>query len=95
MADVFATMIVLAANASLARSTASEFTDGSSLMWTTPLSATGQEPATHFVSSGYAPEELVAGVTEGIPSADVSDEPPFDAMARLGLQIISGALNGA
>lgn len=95
MADVFATMIVPAANASLARSIASEFTDGSSLMWTTPLSATGQEPATHFVSSGYAPEELVVGVTEGIPSADVSGEAPFNAMARLGLQIISGALNGA
>lgn len=92
MADVFATMIVPAVNASLARSIASEFTDGSSLMWTTPLSATGQEPATHFVSSGYAPEEIPDEISNSISTADVSADPPFDALARLGLSIINTTL---
>ncbi len=28
-------------------------------MWTTPLSATGTDPATHYISSGYIPAEFV------------------------------------
>lgn len=29
-------------------------------MWTTPLSASGNEPATHYISSGYIPAEFVS-----------------------------------
>ena len=29
-------------------------------MWTTPLSADGLEPVTHYISSGYIPQEFVS-----------------------------------
>lgn len=59
MADLFRTLIVTAADAPLAREIAAAFGPGGSGMWTTPLSADGQEPATHFISSGYIPAEFV------------------------------------
>ena len=58
MTDVFRTMIVPAAKTPLAQSIATTIapTAGQG-MWTTPLSPDGQEPATHYVSTGYiAPE---------------------------------------
>lgn len=54
--DKFATLIVLASDAPLAREIAAAFGPGGVGMWTTPLSADGFEPATHFISSGYIPE---------------------------------------
>ena len=96
-------------------------------MFTTGLSATGNAPATHYVSSGPISDEMAAllpctsvtqvdgkdvvTTTPGQPAAvpalaakagitttlaqinalyasiDVSDQEPFAAMARLGLQI--------
>ena len=99
---------------------------GGSNMFTTPLSADGAEPATHYISSGliedrfaallpldamvddvwtrtYAglPETIVQlynatdnppitleQVTAVFATADVSEEDPHQAMARLGLQIV-------
>ena len=58
MTDVFRTMIVPAAKQALAQQIATTVapTAGQG-MWTTPLSPDGQEPATHYVSTGYiAPE---------------------------------------
>lgn len=60
MADTFKTLIVTASTAPLARQIAASFGVGGAGMWTTPLSADGQEPATHFVSSGYIPEQFAA-----------------------------------
>ena len=56
------TMIVAAQDANLARALAGGLapdtdTDG---MWRTPLSPTGELPATHFVSSGLIQEEFAA-----------------------------------
>ena len=100
---------------------------GGSNMFTTPLSSTGAEPATHYISSGliednfaallpldalvddvwtriYAglPETIVqlynatdnppvtlAKVNAVFATADVSEQDPHQAMARLGLQIVS------
>ena len=100
---------------------------GGSGMFTTPLSADGAAPATHYISAGmiedafaallpldalvddvwtrtYAglPETIVQlynatdnpsmtldQVTAVFASADVSDEDPHQAMARLGLQIVT------
>jgi hypothetical protein len=60
MADTFSTLIIQAADADTARAIAAAFGPGGVGMWTTPLSATGQEPATHYISSGYIPEEFVS-----------------------------------
>jgi hypothetical protein len=126
MSWLFRTMIVPATQVEYARSLSVAISgpsgDG---MWTTGLSADGAEPATHYISSGYADEVFVAllpltvfppegdPVTEpGKPeetkikaaeggmsttltkiralfsSMDVTEQEPFTAMARLGLQLV-------
>jgi hypothetical protein len=109
-------------------------------MWITPLSPTGQEPATHFISSGLIPEEfasmvpcvfwawdqpdpdqpgqwVVTDVYPGDPitvyeaciaqgmtvtqeeiddlfaAADVSDQEPFVAMSRMGVQMVQESID--
>jgi len=57
MPDIFRTLIVPAANVQLARAIATSFGPGGAGMWTTPLSASGLDPATHYISSGYVPPE--------------------------------------
>lgn len=57
MLDIFRTLIVPAANVSLAREIATSFGPGGEGMWTTPLSESGSDPATHYISSGYVPFE--------------------------------------
>ena len=79
-------------------------------MWTTGLSPTGAEPATHFISTGMISDEFAAMIASpdtmfaaceaaGLPvtlakcegilgKADVSDEEPFFAIARLGLILV-------
>ena len=98
-------------------------------MFVVGLSATGNAPATHFISSGLISDDMAAllpcktvtqdkdgkavvttapGMPEAVPdlatkagisttkakitalyaSIDVSDQPPFEAMARLGLQMV-------
>lgn len=56
--DAFRTMIVPTAHVELARAIAASFGPGGSGMWLTPLSPTGAEPATHYISSGYVPEQF-------------------------------------
>lgn len=108
--DIFRTLIVAAIDAPLAREIAASFGPGGAGMWTTALSADGTEPATHYISSGYIPEQFAnlltdpvgvyeAATAQGVTTtqdavddifanADISDEEPFSAMARLGLVIV-------
>lgn len=58
MPDIFRTMILAADTIDLARELAASFGPGGAGMWTTPLSADGTEPATHYISSGYIPPEF-------------------------------------
>ena len=58
--DTFATLIVTAADAPTSRAIAAAFGPGGVGMWTTPLSASGLDPATHYISTGYIPSEFVA-----------------------------------
>ena len=58
--DIFATLIIQAQDAPLAREIAAAFGPGGSGMWTTPLSASGLDPASHYISSGYIPAEFVS-----------------------------------
>ena len=52
--DVFRTMIVPSAHVTLARQIAETVAPVAGLgMWQSQLSADGQEPATHYVSTGY------------------------------------------
>lgn len=60
MPDLFKTLIIAAQDAPLAREIASAFGPGGQGMWLTPLSASGQEPVSHFISSGYIPAEFVS-----------------------------------
>ena len=54
MTDVFRTMIVPTAEVALARQIATIFSPaGGPNMWTTPLSASGQDPATSYISTGF------------------------------------------
>jgi hypothetical protein len=56
MMDIFRTLIVPTANVELARQIAASFGPGGEGMWTTPLLSTGNDKATHYISSGYVPE---------------------------------------
>lgn len=58
MVEAFRTLIVTAAHADFARELAGSFGPGGAGMWTTPLSQSGNEPATHYISSGLLPAEF-------------------------------------
>ena len=60
MSDTFATLVIAAQDAPLAREIAAAFGPGGAGMWTTPLSASGLDPASHYISSGYIPAEFVS-----------------------------------
>ena len=79
--DIFATIIVPAAQAQSARDAAAQIPGGEG-MFTAGLSATGNAPATHYIASGWVPEELVQTLTMCI----VSDLSPAEAMTDKGLK---------
>ncbi len=79
--DIFATIIVTADKAEQARTLAASIPGGEG-MFTAGLSATGAEPATHYISSGAVPQEIVDAVAS---LADVSELPPAEAMQAAGL----------
>ena len=56
--DIFRNFIIPTANVDLARAIAASFGPGGSGMWTTPLSANGLDPASHYISSGFVPPEF-------------------------------------
>ena len=54
MTDVYRNMIVTAADAPVAQTIAVGISPvAGANMWITPLSATGSDPATHYISTGY------------------------------------------
>jgi hypothetical protein len=93
MADVFRTLVVEAADADLARTIAATLDPAHSQgMWETPLSPTGAEPATHYISTGYIGEGFAALVPlatwaqEGEPPEWVQTEyEPGDSFTVLAL----------
>lgn len=123
MTWLFRTMIVPDSIVATVRSLADSFGPAATGMWTTGLSPTGAEPATHWISTGLIGDDFAAIMpfshnVEGVwttdpydPAAfaalaeasgavsppveqimqimsmvDVSDQAPFAAMERLGLQ---------
>ena len=79
--DIFTTIIVPAAQAQAARDAAATIPGGEGML-TSGLSPTGAEPATHYIASGWVPEELVQTLTMCI----VSDLSPAEAMTDKGLK---------
>jgi len=79
--DIFATIIVTADKAEQARTIAAEIPGGEG-MFTAGLSATGAEPATHYIASGWMPEELVQALT----MCAISELPTDEAMTDKGLK---------
>lgn len=132
MSDVFRAMIVQADDAPLARSIANMFAGSDQHMWIVGLSADGQAPATHYISTGSVPEayqvmapcqtwaqddqgqwvmtdeypgdpvtvyEACQAADPPVPctqqeveqlflDADMTEQEPFVAMGRLGLQLV-------
>ena len=79
--DIFATIIVTADKAEQARTIAAQFTGGDG-MFTSELSATGNAPATHYMSSGWIPAEIVDALT----MCAISELPTDEAMTDKGLK---------
>lgn len=80
--EIFATIIVTAQKATEARTVAATLPGGEGML-TAALSATGTEPATHYIASGYADSALIDALRD---LCDVSDASPQDAMQDAGLQ---------
>ena len=86
--DIFATIIVTAAQAQAARDAAAQIPGGEGML-TAGLSATGTEPATHYIASGWIPAEIVDALT----MCAVSELPPDEVMTDKGLSMAT--LDGA
>lgn len=80
--ETFATIIVTAQKADEARTLAATFPGGEGML-TSALSASGTEPATHYIASGYADSALIDALRD---LCDVSDAPPKEAWQAAGLQ---------
>lgn len=64
MTDIFRTLALPADVTPLAQEIAATLSPGGTNMWTTGLSPTGAEPATHFISTGFIPPEFAHMVPE-------------------------------
>jgi hypothetical protein len=62
--DIFRTLILPANVTPLAQEIAATLSPGGVGMWTTDLSATGSEPATHYISTGFIPPDFAHMVPE-------------------------------
>ena len=85
---IFRTMIVPASEQVLAQEIAAEYPGGEGML-TTACSPTGLLPATDYISSGYVTTDIVDALAAGLVDEDITEEPPFVALDRLGLKLVS------
>lgn len=85
---IFRTMIVPAAEQAEAQAIAAAYPGGEG-MFTTACSPTGLLPATDYISSGYVTTDIVDALAAGLVDEDITEEPPFVALDRLGLKLVS------
>lgn len=83
MTEVFATLIVPASEVVEARSIASQFSGGEG-MFTTGLSESGDEPATHYISSGIVSVDIITALAS---ISFVADLPPFEVLEQHSLKL--------
>ncbi len=86
--EIFRTIVVPAAEQALAQEIAAEYPGGAG-MFVTACSPTGLLPATDYISTGYMGEDIVEALGTALVDEDISEEPPFVALERLGLQLVS------
>lgn len=72
MTDIFRTLALPANVTPLAQEIAATLSPGGVGMWTTGLSPTGAEPATHYISTGFIPPEFAYMVPEQFWTQDES-----------------------
>ena len=99
MSDSFRTLIVPTAQVELAREIAAAFGPGGVGMFRAPLSADGNEPATHYCSTGYIPPQFAHMVPcqtwtqdEDGHWSEIGEDPGdpqavYDAVTEAGLQV--------
>ena len=85
MADIFATLVCGAETVELARAAAAEHAGGAG-MFTTALYAPGNPEPTHYISSGYTPEEIISALT-GI--CEISELSGIEVIAAMGLSLVA------
>ena len=89
MADeIFRTIVVSADEQVEAQAIAAKYPGGAG-MFTTACSPTGDLPATDYISSGLMSVEIVDALAEGLTDEDISEDPPFVALERLGLKLVT------
>jgi len=86
--EIFRTIIVPADEQAEAQAIAAEYPGGAG-MFTTACSPTGDLPATDYISSGMLSVEIVDALAAGLLDEDISEEPPFVALNRLGLKLVT------
>jgi hypothetical protein len=94
MSDIFRTIVVTAADAELARNLAA-ISPGGDDMFITALSANGQAPASHYISTGLLPAAFVAPLPlqTWVPISDtwmLVGEEPGDAQAVYDAALAAG-----
>ena len=98
MTDIFRTLVLPASVTPLAQQIAATLSPAGAGMWTTGLSPTGTEPATHFISTGYIGEdfahmvpcqtwEQVDGVWTQTGSVPGSPEAVHQACTAAGMEV--------
>lgn len=88
MADeLFRTIVVSADEQAEAQAIAAGYPGGAG-MFTTACSPTGNRPATDYISSGLMSVEIVDALAAELMDEDISEEPPFVALDRLGLKLV-------
>lgn len=88
MAEIFRTIVVTYAEQAEAQAIAAEYPGGAG-MFVTACSPTGFLPATDYISSGMMDEQIVEALAASLADEDISEEPPFVALDRLGLKLVS------
>jgi hypothetical protein len=106
MTDIFRTFILPADVTPLAQEIAATLSPGGANMWTTGLSPTGAEPATHFVSTGFVapefahmvPEQFWAQDEEGnwVETGSIPGSPVavYEACTAAGMTVTLEAIEG-
>ena len=104
--DEFRTMILPASVTPLAREIANTLSTAAQGMWTTGLSPTGAEPATHFISSGLISPEFAFMVPEQfwtqdedgawVQTGSTPGDPVavFEACTAAGLEVTQAEVDG-